>query len=444
MAIEAVASDVSVAWWREPTKDQWFAWFAALFGWMLDAFDYTIFLFVMVPIAQEFSVSLTAVAAVLSLTLWLRLLGAVAAGWLADRIGRKAPLMISILWFSVCNFIAGFSPSFTFLFVVRALLGIGMGAEWPAGASLAMESWPARSRGMMGGVLQGAFPLGFALASVAYWALFDAIGWRGLLWIGILPAFLCVYIRFFVKEPAVWVENRKRQQELKQEVHAPLLAIFKPALLANTLTACWWVSGVQVVYQSVYALFATWLQSEFNVAAGTVATAILISNLAGFASCWLWGGLADWLGRRWSSIINATITSIVAPLYLLTSDLNWIIAGIIVQGFFGATLPALTPCYLTERFPTEVRSTASGFCYHVGIVFAGFVPLLISYFAVERQMGFAVPMLIATLTGCATLIAALLFSPETKGKVFVSDVMTRKEREVLVSGATLPTPIRPQ
>jgi SHS family lactate transporter-like MFS transporter len=186
-------SGLSAAWWREPTKDQWLAWIAAWLGWMLDGFDFTVFLLIMVPIAQEFGVSVTAVAAVLTFTLWLRLVGAIGFGWLADRIGRKTPLMLSILWFSACNFIAGFSPSFTFLFVVRAILGIGMGAEWPAGAALAMESWPARSRGLMGGVLQMSWNLGFALSSVAYWLLFDSIGWRGLLWLGILPALVCVY-----------------------------------------------------------------------------------------------------------------------------------------------------------------------------------------------------------------------------------------------------------
>ena len=138
-----------IPWWREPTKDQWIAWTAAWLGWTLDAFDFTVFLLIMVPISQEFGVPLTAVTAVFTITLWLRLLGATASGWLADRVGRKIPLMISILWYSVCNFIAGFSPSFAFLFFFRALLGIGMGAEWPAGASLAMESWPTRSRGFM-------------------------------------------------------------------------------------------------------------------------------------------------------------------------------------------------------------------------------------------------------------------------------------------------------
>jgi len=155
-------------------------------GWTLDAFDFTVFLLIMVPIANEFHVPLTEVTVVFTITLWLRLVGATASGWLADRIGRKTPLMISILWYSICNFIAGFSPTFLFLFVFRALLGIGMGAEWPAGASLAMESWPARSRGLMSGVLQGSWSIGFLLSSAAYGLLYDSIGWRGLLMLGIL------------------------------------------------------------------------------------------------------------------------------------------------------------------------------------------------------------------------------------------------------------------
>src|SRR6201987_5959249 len=195
-----------VPWWKEPTKDQWVAWIAAWLGCTLDAFDFTIFLLIMVPIAESFNVPLIEVTAVFTITLWLRLVGAVGSGWLADRIGRKTPLMISILWYSICNFIAGFSPTFGFLFLFRALLGIGMGAEWPAGAALAMESWPARSRGFMSGLLQGSWSLGFLLASLIYGLAFNAIGWRGLLMVGVLPALSVVYVRFFGKEPPGWQE----------------------------------------------------------------------------------------------------------------------------------------------------------------------------------------------------------------------------------------------
>jgi SHS family lactate transporter-like MFS transporter len=422
MAIAADPANLPIVWWREPTKDQWFSWIAACLGWVLDAFDYTIFLFIMVPIAQEFGVSVTAVATVLTFTIWLRLVGAVTFGWIGDRIGRKAPLMLSILWYSACNFIAGFSPTFNFLFVVRALLGVGMGAEWSTGATLAMESWPARSRGFMGGVLQASWNLGFALASLAYWLLFDLIGWRGLLWLGILPALACVYIRFYVKEPAVWIENRKKQREQKQEVRAPLLAIFKPPLLAGTLIAWWWVAGTLVTYYSVFYLFPTWMQSDFKLATAAIATPTMLANLVGLASVsFAW--IADHIGRRPAIIMQAMIGCLVAPAYLLTSDLNWIIVGFIIQGIFGGALPLMTPAYLTERFPTGVRTTATGLCYQGGAVAASFIPPVISYFAVERHMGFALPMLIGIWLGSASVIIAVLMSPETKGKVFVPELM---------------------
>ena len=164
----ATTQTSSVPWWKEPTKDQWYAYIAAWLGWTLDAFDFTVFLLIMSPIAQEFNVPLIEVTAIFSITLVMRLFGATASGWMADRMGRRAPLMISILWYSVCNLLAGLSPTFSFLFAMRALLGIGMGAEWPAGAALAMETWPARSRGFMSGVLQGSWGLGFALSALAY------------------------------------------------------------------------------------------------------------------------------------------------------------------------------------------------------------------------------------------------------------------------------------
>src|SRR6201999_2988754 len=155
-----------------------------------------------------------------SLTMWMRFVGAVSAGWMADRLGRRAPLMISILWYSACNFIAGFSPTFLFLLVFRTLLGIGMGAEWPAGAALATESWPARSRGLMASVLQGSWALGYLVAAVLYATVFDVIGWRGMLWIGVLPGLAVVWVRIFGKETDVWLEKQRQQRERQAPVRA--------------------------------------------------------------------------------------------------------------------------------------------------------------------------------------------------------------------------------
>jgi len=414
--------EADTPWWKEPTREQWKAYIAAWLGWTLDAFDFTIFLLIMVPIAKEFDVPLTAVTAVFTITLWLRLVGATAAGWMADRMDRKAPLMISILWYSLCNFIAGFSPTFAFLFFFRALLGIGMGAEWPAGAALAMESWPARSRGFMSGILQGSWGLGFALSALAYGFLFDLIGWRGLLWIGILPAFVVIWIRFYVKEPEVWVENKRQQRENKTEVKAPLFSIFKRGMLFNTLTGCLWMGSAFCVYYSIWALFSTYLQKELNWTPLMVATPLFWANIVVFAGSGVWGLVADRWGRRPAIILPALIAMFVTPLYLWTQDPFWIITGFIIQGVFGGSIYGQNPSYLSERFPTEVRATASGFVYHQGAIWGGLIAPVLTYMAVQMGMGFAMPMMISTIFFLAIVIVAVLLGPETKGKKLTADL----------------------
>ena len=420
----AVTGTNAIPWWKEPTKDQWLAWVAAWLGWTLDAFDFTIFLFLMAPIAKEFGVPLTEVAIVFSLTLWMRLVGATAAGWLADRLGRKKPLMISIAWYSACNFFAGLSPTFWFLLVFRTLLGIGMGAEWPAGAALAMETWPIRSRGFMGSVLQGSWGLGAVLSAAAYGLLYDVIGWRGLLMMGVLPAFLIIYVRFFVKEPPVWVENRRIQRTQQREVRAPLFSIFKRQVLANTLTACWFMASAFVLGYSIGGLFPTYLQKDLGFSAGYVALPQFLQSLVFFLSSAVWGFMADRVGRRWAILLPAILTLPCAPLYLLTGNYTMICVFYALQGAFGGGgMHSQYPHYLAERFPTEVRATASGFCYHQGAIFGGFVPVVLTYLATTWNMGFAIPMLIGTTVGCLSIIGSMLLSPETKGKELVADVV---------------------
>jgi MFS transporter, SHS family, lactate transporter len=416
-----------IPWWMEPTKDQWKAWIAAWLGWTLDAFDFTIFLLIMVPIAEEFKVPLVEVTAVFTITLWLRLVGAVSSGWLADRIGRKTPLMISILWYSICNFAAGLSPTFALLFLFRALLGIGMGAEWPAGAALAMESWPARSRGIMSGILQGSWSIGFLMSSAAYGLLYDVIGWRGLLMLGILPALAVVWIRFYVKEPEVWKENRRLQSEQNKEFRAPLIEIFRPRVLGNTLTACLWMASGFIIYYSVYGMFATHLQKDLHLDPASIAMPIALANLVAFLASGAWGFVADVMGRRWAMIIPATIGMFITPLYLLVDSYPLLAGAFIVQGAFLGAIYGQNPSYLSERFPTEVRATASGFCYHQGAIWAGFTGPVLAVFAATQPLGFAVPMLVATVGAALVFVVTLLFGPETKGKVFVSQLSLAAE-----------------
>src|SRR5215216_4902019 len=326
-SVTPTSSSSNVPWWKEPTKDQWYAYTAAWLGWTLDAFDFTIFFFILKPVAAEFDVPLTAVAFIATFTLWMRLLGATAAGWLGDRIGRRAPLMISILWYSICNFIAGFSPTIMFLAVFRILLGIGMGAEWPAGAALAMESWPARSRGFMSGVLQGSWGLGFALSALAYGLLYEPLeawhkgyGWRGMLILGVLPALVCVWIRMYVKEPEVWTENKKIQDATQKQVTLPLFAIFKRKYLFNTLTAGLWMAANFCVYYAVWAMLGTYLTKELGWTPAEVAQPVFWANILTFIASSFWGAVSEKVGRRWALMIPTFISIFIAPLYLSTTD----------------------------------------------------------------------------------------------------------------------------
>jgi MFS transporter, SHS family, lactate transporter len=420
----AIDTTRPVPWWKEPTKDQWLAWSAAWLGWTLDAFDFTIFLLIMLPISQEFNVPLTEVTAVFTITLWMRLIGATASGWLADRIGRKIPLMISIGWYSLCNFVAAFSPAFWFLFLFRALLGIGMGAEWPCGAALAMEQWPIRSRGLMAGVLQASWGLGALLSSAAYGLLYDSIGWRGLLMIGVLPAASIVYVRRFVKEPPVWLENRRLQRTQRREVRVPLAKIFTRGLLNNTLTACWWMASAFVVGYSIGGMFPTYLQKDVGLSAGFVALPVMLQSIVFFLSGSAYGWLADRFGRRWSIIVPALLTIPVAPFYLLTRDYTSIVVFFTLQGLFGGGgMHTLYPAYLAERFPTEVRATASGFVYHQGAIFGGLTAPIITYFAVNWHFGFAIPMLVGTVLASLSVALAVMAGPETRGKELVPDLV---------------------
>jgi len=400
-------------WWKEPTRDQWTAYVAAWLGWTLDAFDFTIFLLIMVPIAKDFGVPLLAVTAVFTVTLWMRLVGATASGWLADRVGRKTPLMISIAWYSVCNFLAGLAPSFWFLFLFRALLGIGMGAEWPAGAALAMESWPPRSRGFMSGVLQGSWSLGFLLSSALYGLLYASIGWRGLLLLGVLPAFAVLWVRKYVKEPEVWVENRRKQHEQHHEFRAPLLDIFRLRVLPNTITACLWMASSFVIYYTVFGMFATHLQKDLHFSPEAVAVPLALTNVMAFLASGFWGLVADRYGRRWGMIIPAALGMLVTPSYLFLSSYTVIVLAYAVQGVFLGAIYGQNPSYLSERFPTEVRATASGFCYHQGAIWAGFAGPLLTALAAGPPGRFTMPIPVTTPAAFAAYIPAPLFAPET-------------------------------
>src|SRR5215210_7497318 len=191
------------------TRDQRNTFVACFLGCALDALDFFLLTFVLVPVSHEFGRSIPEVAFGITLTLLMRPVGALIFGWLGDKFGRRVPLMIDIVFYSLMELLTAFAPNFTVFLILRALFGIGMGGEWGLGASLAMESLPKEARGLFSGILQQGYAFGYLLAALVFWLVFPTFGWRGMFIAGALPAFLVIFIRARVPESPVWQRQRK-------------------------------------------------------------------------------------------------------------------------------------------------------------------------------------------------------------------------------------------
>src|SRR6478735_10088813 len=196
------------------TREQRNTFLACFLGWALDALDFFLVTFVLTQIATDFGRSISEVAFSITLTLMMRPLGAFIFGLLGDKFGRRIPLMIDIIFYSLMELLTAFSPNYTWLLIFRALYGVGMGGEWGLGASLAMETLPTKARGLFSGVLQQGYAFGYLLAAVVYWIVFPVFGWRGLFIAGSLPALLVIYIRMHVPESPVWERDRAQRPRL--------------------------------------------------------------------------------------------------------------------------------------------------------------------------------------------------------------------------------------
>jgi SHS family lactate transporter-like MFS transporter len=241
--------------------------------------------------------------------------------------------------------------------------------------------------------------------------------------IGILPALLLIYIRIYVKEPEVWVQNRIQQKTQKREMRMPLFTIFKPALLGNTLTTCVMMASAFVIYYANYALFATHLQLDLHLTPAYVALPIALANTLFFLSSIFWGWVGERLGRRPAILIPALLGVPTAFLYLTTHDYTLVVLGFALQGVFACGgMHVQYPAYLSERFPTEVRATAVAFCFHQGAIWGGLISPLLVLYATTHKIGLSGPILVTTVVGLAVFVVAVLLSPETKGRVLVAEL----------------------
>jgi SHS family lactate transporter-like MFS transporter len=293
------------AWRREITRDQWRAFLAAYLGWLLDGFDFTIITFLLADISRSFTVSRALAGALGTVTLMFRLIGGIGAGTAADRWGRKGPLMFSILWYSVFAFCGGFSTSYRMLFAFRALFGIGMGGVWAAGMPLAIEHWPPRLRGMVSGMLQSGYSTGFILAAFVFQLVYPLVsdrgdlGWRVMLWIGILPALLVLWIMARVKESPVWLERQRHAGDRAQRT-MPLVTLFHPDLIGTTIHTSLVMAAFLCFYYSITFWYPT-LVSELHRSTLPALTALNFGAMLGNV---IWGRLSESpVGRRGAATI---------------------------------------------------------------------------------------------------------------------------------------------
>ena len=421
-----------LAWYRQVNREQWKAFLATFLGWLLDGFDFTILTFILIDIQNSFTVDRALAGALGTVTLMFRLVGGLGAGAMADRYGRKLPLMLSILWFSIFAFLSGFSTSYAMLFAFRALFGIGMGGEWAAGMPLALEHWPTKLRGLASGLLQGGWYWGYILSALTFhyiYPLFSGIpdpfsdaavstlGWRVMFWTGVIPALLVLWIRSGVSESPVWLARQRRLAEAgtaPDAARVSVMRLFGPDLWWATVQSSLLMGAFMFSYYSLSFWYPTFLREGGR---GTLGYLIAF-NLGAIVGMALWGRASETrLGRRGAVSVAALIGVAVLPAYLGSTNPLVLSIGAVVMGASGGGIWGMAPSYLTERFPTAVRGVGPGLSYHVGAALGSATPFVLGRLQDGGMtVGGAMSLCIAV---SGLLVAAMIWmGPETRGRQF--------------------------
>lgn len=395
---------------KKLTADQRNSFVAALLGWTMDAFDYFIVVLVYADIAKTFHISKAEVAFVTTATLIMRPVGALLFGLWADRVGRRLPLMVDVMFYSVVGFLCAFAPNFTVLVILRLLYGIGMGGEWGLGAALAMEKVPVERRGFFSGLLQEGYAFGYLLASVASLVVIDWIGlsWRWLFGLSIVPALISLVIRYRVEESEVWEAAQDQMKLTSTRIRDVLRSgaiIRRFVYLALLMTAFNWMShGTQDVYP-------TFLGAHTNQGAGlsstTVKWIVVVYNVGAIVGGLVFGTLSQRFSRRYTVVFCAILALPIVPLFAYSRSAAMLCLGSFLMQLFVQGAWGVIPAHLTEMSPDAIRGLYPGVTYQLGNLLAAFNLPIQERLAESHGYPFAlaatiVPVLIAV--GALTLI----------------------------------------
>jgi SHS family lactate transporter-like MFS transporter len=411
---------------RQVTREQWRAFWAVFLGWVVDSFDFNILTFIIIDIQNSFTVDRGLAGALGTVTLVMRLVGGTLAGTAADKWGRKLPLMLSVLWFSLFACLSGFSTSYAMLFAFRALFGLGMGGEWAAGMPLVLEHWPTRLRGLASGMMLGGWYWGYLLAAAAFhfvYPLFNDnpdIAWRTMFWLAIVPALFTLWIRARVTESPVWLARQERLRQARLAGHPiaepkmSVVRIFQPDLIATTVQTTLVIGSFMCIYYSVNFWYPTFLIDAGRPTLPYVA-AFNIGAIAGTA---FWGRLSESvLGRRGAVTITVALGIASLPLYLHAENNLLLGLGALMMGAFGMGVWGMAPAYTVERFPTEVRGVGPGFCYHAAAAIGAVMPYVLGELQ-DRGFVLVNAMSTAMVVSGAIAVTMIWLGPETRGRRF--------------------------
>src|SRR6266480_4214228 len=391
---------------------------ACFLGWALDALDFFLLTFVLVPVASDFGRSIPEVAFAITLTLMMRPLGAFIFGLLGDKFGRRVPLMIDIVFYSVMELLTAFAPNFTCFLIFRALFGIGMGGEWGLGASLAMESLPTETRGLFSGILQQGYAVGYLLAALVYWIVFPYFGWRGLFVTGALPALLVIYIRSRVPESSVWQRDRARrpraglQMSIFIRQHGPLF-IYAALLM----------TAFNYMSHGTQDLYATYLEKQRGFGVNAKSMIAIIYAIGAICGGTVVGFLSQRWGRRRLIIWSAICGMFLIPLWIFAPGTLLLIIGGFLMQFMVQGAWGVVPVHLNELSPPEFRGTFPGLAYQLGNFAAAYAAQQQAWLA-ERfrlangQPNYALTMALVEAIVFLVVIFLAAIGREERGKEF--------------------------
>ena len=393
----------------EAVSPRWvFAVSSGILGWILDAFDFFVLVFLVDVLANNFHVRKGDIVWTITITLAMRPVGALVLGSLADRYGRRRPLIACVLYFSIITALTPFAPSYLVFVALRALYGIGMGGYWGIGASLVMESSPTRWRGLFSGVMQAGYSLGYLLAAVALRTIEPRFGWRWMFLCGLVLAAVIAVLTLLAPESASWQKHRLASFGEVIRVLWQHKKDFVYLVLMMTAITC--------LSHGTQDLYPDFLKTVHGFSNAVISNLAILYNIGAIAGALVIGHYSDRLGRRFAILLALVICSLSIPLWAFGSTIALLALGSFamqfgVQGAFG-----VIPAHLNELSPSSVRSLFPGVVYQLGVLIAA--PSVVVEFTLRRHFGYQWALTIFEMCVIFCLFLIFGFGPERMGRDF--------------------------